>query len=187
MGGHKTTPNTLKPKPSNRKGKQTPHNKFVRDLVREVTGFSPYEKRAMELLRISKDKRCLKFLKKRIHAPTSLRRPSTVSLIKACNMSKLGWAWQNKMSSTDKIPTAPPMEYPSKLDTLRFVTTSNIQGVDLKPKDDSNSTTDEKTNVTPSLSLSVAPVPPPRRKRSLQGLQNNETSQSTLPDTQSDA
>ena len=47
-------------------GKLTTHNKFVRDLVREVTGFSPYEKRAMELLRISKDKRCLKFLKKRI-------------------------------------------------------------------------------------------------------------------------
>ena len=64
--GHKTTPNTLKPKPSNNKGKQTNHNKFVRDLVREVTGFSPYERRAMELLRISKDKRCLKFLKKRI-------------------------------------------------------------------------------------------------------------------------
>merc|ERR1711944_125831 len=64
--GHKTTPNTLKPKPSHNKGKQTNHNKFVRDLVREVTGFSPHEKRAMELLRISKDKRCLKFLKKRI-------------------------------------------------------------------------------------------------------------------------
>merc|ERR1712080_453306 len=64
--GHKTTLNEVKKKPSNNKGKQTNHNKFVRDLVREVTGFSPYEKRAMELLRISKDKRCLKFLKKRI-------------------------------------------------------------------------------------------------------------------------
>merc|ERR1712135_101200 len=60
--GHKTTPNTLKPKPSHNKGKQTNHNKFVREL----TGFAPYERRAMELLRISKDKRCLKFLKKRI-------------------------------------------------------------------------------------------------------------------------
>merc|ERR1711994_713125 len=64
--GHKTTPNTLKTKPSKNKGKQTLHNKFTCDLVREVTGFSPYEKRAMELLRISKDKRCLNFLKKRI-------------------------------------------------------------------------------------------------------------------------
>ena len=72
--GHKTTPNTLKPKPSNNKGKQTNHNKFVRDLVREVTGFAPYERRAMELLRISKDKRCLKFLKKRIGSHVRAKR-----------------------------------------------------------------------------------------------------------------
>ena len=44
----------------------TKHNKFVRDLVREVVGFAPYEKRAMELLRISRDKRALKFLKKKL-------------------------------------------------------------------------------------------------------------------------
>ena len=37
-----------------------------RDLVREVVGFAPYEKRAMELLRISRDKRALKFLKKKL-------------------------------------------------------------------------------------------------------------------------
>merc|ERR1711933_517533 len=72
--GHKTTPNTLKPKPSKNKGKQTNHNKFVRDLVRDVTGFSPYERRAMELLRISKDKRCLKFLKKRIGSHVAAKR-----------------------------------------------------------------------------------------------------------------
>lgn len=39
---------------------------IVRELVREVTGFSPYEKRAMELLKISKDKKALKFIKKRL-------------------------------------------------------------------------------------------------------------------------
>merc|ERR1712211_100896 len=66
MGGHKTTPNTLKPNPSSAKGKLTKHNKFVRDLIREVAGFAPYERRAQELLRICKEKRCLKFLKKRI-------------------------------------------------------------------------------------------------------------------------
>ena len=42
--GHKTTPNELKKRPSKNKGKQTNHNKFVRDLIREVAGFSPYEK-----------------------------------------------------------------------------------------------------------------------------------------------
>nr|ALS04644.1 60S ribosomal protein L36 [Pseudodiaptomus poplesia]ALS04752.1 60S ribosomal protein L36 [Pseudodiaptomus poplesia]ALS04956.1 60S ribosomal protein L36 [Pseudodiaptomus poplesia] len=64
--GHKTTKNTLKPRANKSKGKLTKHNKFVRDLVREVVGFSPYERRAQELLRIGKEKRCLKFLKKRL-------------------------------------------------------------------------------------------------------------------------
>ncbi|KAK6743006.1 hypothetical protein RB195_010338 [Necator americanus] len=41
-------------------------SKVVRELVREITGFAPYERRVLELLRISKDKRALKFLKKRV-------------------------------------------------------------------------------------------------------------------------
>ena len=56
----------FKAKPCKTKGKMTKHNKFVRDLIREVVGFAPYERRAQELLRIGKEKRCLKFLKKRI-------------------------------------------------------------------------------------------------------------------------
>ena len=72
--GHKTTPNAQKKRPAKNKGANTNHNKFVRDLVREVAGFSPYERRAMELLRISKDKRCLKFLKKRIGSHVRAKR-----------------------------------------------------------------------------------------------------------------
>ena len=53
-------------KPSRLKGHQTKHTKFVRDLIREVCGHAPYEKRAMELLKVSKDKRALKFLKRRL-------------------------------------------------------------------------------------------------------------------------
>lgn len=64
--GHKTTKNVQKERPAKSKGRVTKHNKFVRDLVREVVGFAPYERRAQELLRIGKEKRCLKFLKKRI-------------------------------------------------------------------------------------------------------------------------
>merc|ERR1712203_90473 len=64
--GYKTTKNTLKPRPSRRKGTQTKHVKFIRDIVREVSGFAPYERCAIELLRISKDKRALKFCKKRL-------------------------------------------------------------------------------------------------------------------------
>jgi large subunit ribosomal protein L36e len=83
--GHKTTKNPLKPKPSKSKGKQTNHNKFVRDLVREVAGFAPYERRAMELLKISKDKRCLKFLKKRIgsHVRAKRKREEMSNVLKA--------------------------------------------------------------------------------------------------------
>ena len=46
--------------------KVTKHARFVRDLVREIAGFAPYEKRMQELLRISKDKRALKFAKRRV-------------------------------------------------------------------------------------------------------------------------
>ncbi|CAI4230494.1 unnamed protein product [Auanema sp. JU1783] len=64
--GHQVTKNVTKPKQSRRMGACSKKNKVVRDLVREITGFAPYEKRVLEMLRISKDKRALKFLKKRI-------------------------------------------------------------------------------------------------------------------------
>ncbi|KAK3097409.1 hypothetical protein FSP39_009393 [Pinctada imbricata] len=66
--GHKVTPveGGRKTRPSRRKGACTKHARFVRDLVREVTGFAPYERRIQELLRISKDRRALKFAKKRV-------------------------------------------------------------------------------------------------------------------------
>ncbi len=40
--------------------------KFVRDVIKEVSGFAPYEKRILELLRVQRDKRALKFAKKRV-------------------------------------------------------------------------------------------------------------------------
>ena len=43
-------------------GKLTKHNKFVRDLIREVAGFAPYERRAQELLRIGKILRLTMFM-----------------------------------------------------------------------------------------------------------------------------
>lgn len=49
----------------------TKHTKFVRDMIREVCGFAPYERRAMELLKVSKDKRALKFIKKRVSQSTN--------------------------------------------------------------------------------------------------------------------
>ncbi|XP_031202701.1 60S ribosomal protein L36 [Mastomys coucha] len=64
--GHKVTKNVSKARHSRRRGRLTKHTKFVRDMIREVCGFAPYERRAMELLKVSKDKRALKFIKKRV-------------------------------------------------------------------------------------------------------------------------
>ncbi|ORX38328.1 putative structural constituent of ribosome [Kockovaella imperatae] len=64
--GHPTTviPKTVKP--SHKKGKKTEKKTFVKSVIREVAGFAPYEKRIMELLRNSKDKRARKFTKKKL-------------------------------------------------------------------------------------------------------------------------
>ncbi|VDP10712.1 unnamed protein product [Soboliphyme baturini] len=64
--GHKVTKNVKRKRPSQMKGRLTKHVKFVRDIVREVCGLAPYEKRTIELLRVSRDKKALKYLKQRI-------------------------------------------------------------------------------------------------------------------------
>ncbi|KAK7833589.1 hypothetical protein U0070_020610 [Myodes glareolus] len=48
--GHKVTKNVSQPRHSRQRGRLTKHTKFVRDMIREV----------------SKDKRALKFIKKRV-------------------------------------------------------------------------------------------------------------------------
>jgi len=63
--GYKVTKLSTKTK-RRQHGKLFKHNKFIRDIVREVSGFAPYERRAMELLKVSKDKRALKFVKRRL-------------------------------------------------------------------------------------------------------------------------
>ena len=44
---------------------------FVKSIIREVAGFSPYERRLMELLRNSKDKKAKKLAKKRVSRLTA--------------------------------------------------------------------------------------------------------------------
>merc|ERR1712200_312904 len=72
--GHKVTKNTVAPRHSRSRGQLTKKNKFIKETVREVMGFAPYECRALELLRVSKDKRCLRFLKKRLGAHIRAKR-----------------------------------------------------------------------------------------------------------------
>jgi large subunit ribosomal protein L36e len=63
----KTTPlNTPKNRISRTKGRSTRRTAFVRDIVREVAGLAPYERRIIELLRNTQDKRARKLAKKRV-------------------------------------------------------------------------------------------------------------------------
>ena len=55
-------------------GKLTKHNKFVRDLIREVAGFAPYERRAQELLRIGEVQHRFSFTKKNATCNAFVRR-----------------------------------------------------------------------------------------------------------------
>ena len=55
--GHQTTLRELKPRPSARKGRSSASRQLVTGVIREVAGFAPYERRAMELLRNGKDKK----------------------------------------------------------------------------------------------------------------------------------
>ncbi|EXJ65401.1 60S ribosomal protein L36 [Cladophialophora yegresii CBS 114405] len=64
--GHKVTPLTPKPRISRRKGALSKRTAFVREIVKEVAGLAPYERRVIELLRNSKDKRARKLAKKRL-------------------------------------------------------------------------------------------------------------------------
>ncbi|VDN02610.1 unnamed protein product [Thelazia callipaeda] len=50
--GHKVTKNKRKLRQNRRRGRITKRSRIVRELVREVAGFAPYERRTMELLRI---------------------------------------------------------------------------------------------------------------------------------------
>uniref|UniRef100_A0ABI7WN83 Large ribosomal subunit protein eL36 n=1 Tax=Felis catus TaxID=9685 RepID=A0ABI7WN83_FELCA len=55
--GHKVTKNTSKPRPKHCPGRLTMHTKFMQDMVQEVCSF---------LLKVSKDKHILKFIKERM-------------------------------------------------------------------------------------------------------------------------
>ncbi|RWW28480.1 hypothetical protein BHE74_00006496, partial [Ensete ventricosum] len=64
--GHIVTKRELPPRPSSRKGKTSKRVHFVRNIIREVAGFAPYEKRITELLKVGKDKRALKVAKRKL-------------------------------------------------------------------------------------------------------------------------
>ncbi|KAG0224172.1 hypothetical protein BGW42_005296 [Actinomortierella wolfii] len=64
--GHITAVRDLPAKPSHKRGAAGKRVVFVRSIIREVAGFAPYERRIMELIKNSKDKRARKLAKKRL-------------------------------------------------------------------------------------------------------------------------
>ncbi|XP_008069167.1 60S ribosomal protein L36-like [Carlito syrichta] len=71
--GHKVTKNMSKLRHSHHRGCLTKHTKCVRDMIQEVCGFAPYKRSVVELLKVSKDKWALKFIKKRKRVGTHIR------------------------------------------------------------------------------------------------------------------
>jgi len=64
--GYQVTKRVPPPRQARRKGVTSRRVRAIKDIIREVSGFTPYEKRIMELLRNNLDKRALKFAKRRL-------------------------------------------------------------------------------------------------------------------------
>ena len=72
--GHKVSKLERRPRLARKKGALNKRVKFVRDLIKDVCGLAPYEKRIIELLKVGKDKRALKLAKKRLGGHTRGKR-----------------------------------------------------------------------------------------------------------------
>uniref|UniRef100_A0A0B6YA24 60S ribosomal protein L36 n=1 Tax=Arion vulgaris TaxID=1028688 RepID=A0A0B6YA24_9EUPU len=64
--GLRVTKTTRAMRQSRRRGVCGKKTKIAREIAREISGFTPYEKRMMELLRVSRDKKAFKYIKHRI-------------------------------------------------------------------------------------------------------------------------
>ena len=53
-------------KDAKKKGPSGKRSKFVREVVHELAGWSPYERRAMDLIKLEKRRAARSFLKKRL-------------------------------------------------------------------------------------------------------------------------
>merc|ERR1712137_344440 len=73
VGPHPTTLRKRPQKPSYTKGTRGKRSLLAKQVAREVCGFAPYEKRAIELLRNSLDKRALRVCKRSLVPTRELR------------------------------------------------------------------------------------------------------------------
>merc|ERR1711959_785447 len=88
--GHVVEPLAKRTRQSEKKGKLGVKVKLARDVIREVAGFTPYERRCMELLGQGYDKRALTFCKKRLgtHRRGKKKRAEMENVMQAQKMKK---------------------------------------------------------------------------------------------------
>ena len=82
-----------KKRPVTLKGKQSKRAKAVREIIREVAGFSPLEKKMLELIRTgvaSKEKKSVKIARQKLgtHRRATLRRDALVQMIQDAKKNK---------------------------------------------------------------------------------------------------
>lgn len=73
----KRVPKTIAPRASAR-------NAVVRSVVREMSGFAPYEKRLVEIIKLGRDRRALRFAKRRLgtHKRALAKREQIVNMLR---------------------------------------------------------------------------------------------------------
>jgi len=88
--GHSVTKRDMKSRPASRKGRLSKRIKMVREVVRDVVGYAPYEKRLVELLRVGRDKRALKVAKKKLgtHKRGKAKREEMGAVLRAQSAKK---------------------------------------------------------------------------------------------------
>lgn len=85
--------------------------KNIRELVRDVVGSAPYEKRLMELLKVGRDKRALKLAKRKVR-----RRPDSRSF--------LGFVFARGRGGGDPDPARAPSVAPARAPPARTLTSA---------------------------------------------------------------
>ena len=122
-----------------------------------------------------------------------MRLPSTICLWISDIANKPSWLMRNKMNGTNILTRAAPNDYfkqeippVTKTDCVPEMTQpKSITGRDITvPKKSSIS---EKIQPNQAGLLPQVPIAPPRRKRSVTGVQNMKTSRKSLPEAQSEA
>ena len=75
--------------------------KFIREVVRDVAGLAPYERRVTELLKVGKDKRALKLCKRKVSILA--RFPEVRGPISAARLFATAWVLRKQVVCYSRV------------------------------------------------------------------------------------